>query len=77
MQEDAKIEITIDRSLLEHFAENLSLQNSGRVPEDAIAGLVATVLNDSSFPIEAKQTGEREIRIAYHLRSFSQPIFWT
>lgn len=71
----ATIEITIDPSLLDHFIKNLSNQNSRIVPEDAITGLVATILDSSAFPIKAKQTGGRKIRVAYHLRSFSQPIF--
>jgi len=75
MPQDAKIEITIDPSLLDHFSENLSRQNSNRSPEDAIASLVATILDDSVFPITAERTGKKEIHINYHLRSFSQPIF--
>jgi len=75
MPQDAKIEIIIDPSLLDHFSENLSRQNSSRSPEDAIASLVASILDDSVFPITAERAGKREIRISYHLRSFSQPIF--
>ena len=75
--QEAKIEITIDRSLLDHFTENLSGHNPSMPPENAIARLISTILDSSAFPIEAKQTGGSEIRIAYHLRSFSQPIFWT
>jgi len=76
MPQDTKIEVTLDPSLLDHFTENLGRQNSSILPEDAITRLVATILDSSAFPIEAKQMGEREIRIAYRLRSFSQPIFW-
>jgi len=75
-KQDVKIEITIDHSLLEHFRENLARQGSPRLAEEAITSLVASILDDSTYPIEAKKAGEREIRIAYHLRSFSQPIFW-
>ena len=75
--QDAKIEIIIDSSLLDHFTENLRSRNPGMPPEDAITRLVTTILDSSAFPVEAKQTGGSEIRIAYHLRSFAQPIFWT
>ena len=74
---DAKIVITIAPSLLDHFTENLSRQNPRMPPEEAITRLIAAILDSSAFPVEAKQTGGGEIRIAYHLRSFSQPIFWT
>jgi len=76
MPQDAKIEVTIDSSLLDHFTENLKRRNSGISPEEAITGLVTTILDSSAYPLEAKQTGGKEIRIGYHLRSFSQPIFW-
>lgn len=76
MEQTAKIEITIAPSLLNHYIENLGGKNSNTRPEDAITQLIATILNNSEFPVEARQTGDREIRIGYHLRSFSQPIFW-
>ena len=76
MEQTTKIEITIDPSLLNHYIENLRRKKSHIRPEDAITKLVATILNNSQFPVEAKQTGDREVRIGYHLRSFCQPIFW-
>ena len=75
MPKDAGIEITIDPSLLNHFAENLKRQDSSQSPEKEIAGVIATILDDSAFPLEAKRTGGKTIHIGYHLRSFSQPFF--
>jgi len=75
MSKDARIEIIIDPSLLNHFTENLNRQNSSVTPEKAIAGVIATILDDSAFPLEAKRTSELTIHIGYHLRSFSQPFF--
>ena len=75
MRQDARIEIIIDASLLNHFAENLRRQKSGRPPEEAIAALVATILDGSAYPVAAQRTGARAVRISYRLRSFSQPIF--
>lgn len=72
-----KIEIEIDPSLLEHFEEHLSGRGSTTPPVNAITSLVARILDGSAYPIEAKQTGSTEIRIGYHLRSFSEPIFWS
>ena len=75
MSQDAKIEITIDPSLLNHFSENLKRLNSRIPTEEAITELVASILDNSALPVSAKQTGCGKVRIAYHLRSFSQPIF--
>lgn len=75
MPQDAKIEITIDPALLNHFTDHLNRENSGVPPEEVIAGVVATILNSSAYPLEAKRTDGRTIRIGYHLRSFSQPFF--
>ena len=76
MPDDARIEIVIDPSLLDHFRDHLRNRNSSMTPEEAITGLVAMILDGSTYPVEAKKTGDREIRLGYQLRSFSQPIFW-
>ena len=77
MAEEAKITITIDRSLLEHFAQNLARRESPQAPESAIALLLARILDGSAYPVGARKTGEREIRVFYRFRSFSQPLFWS
>jgi len=69
MPKDAKIEIIIDSSLLKHFTENLNRLNSGKTPEDVIAGVITTILDGSSFPLKVKRTGEQTIHIGYHFRS--------
>ena len=74
-QQDARIELIIDPSLLDHFTVNLHNQHSRTSPEAAITTLVANILDGSEFPVSAEKTGDKEIRIAYHLRSFSQPFF--
>ncbi|MCB1758255.1 MAG: hypothetical protein KDI68_00550 [Gammaproteobacteria bacterium] len=77
MLQDAKIEITIDPSLLNHFQENLQRLKCNISPEDSITKLVTGILGRSEYPLEATQTGRRKILIGYRLRSFSQPIFWS
>jgi hypothetical protein len=69
------ITLSVDPSLQEHFAEHLAQKKSGVPPEVAITNLIATILDNSPYPIRAQQTGNREIRIKYQIRSFSQPIF--
>jgi hypothetical protein len=75
MPADATITLRVDPSLLEHFTEHLAKTKSAKKPEAAITNLLATILDNSLYPIRAQQTGEREIRVTYHFRSFSQPIF--
>jgi hypothetical protein len=75
MPHDATIDLIIDPSLLDHFTEHLAITKSDIPPDVAITNLVSTILDNSPYPIRTKQTGEREIHITYHIRSFSQPIF--
>ena len=75
MTDEAVIEIVVDPSLVEHVAQHLARKNRTITPEEAITGLVSTILDNSPYPIRAQRTGEREVRISYHVRSFSQPIF--
>lgn len=55
MSQDTKIEISIDPSLLNHFIEHQSKKKSRLPPEDAIAGLITTILDNSAYLIKAKQ----------------------
>ena len=75
MSSDSTIDIIVDPSLLDHFTEHLTRAESDIPAEVAITNLVSTILDSSPYSIRAKQTGEREIHISYHIRSFSQPIF--
>jgi len=75
MPHAAMIEISIDPSLLDHVKEELARTKSKIPPEDAITYVVSSILNNSPYPIGAKQTGKQEIHISYHIRSFSQPLF--
>ena len=75
MPDDTTIHVTIDPSLLEHVREQLARKKYPMPAEDAITSLVSIILDHSPYPIRAKQTGKREVRISYHIRSFAQPIF--
>lgn len=75
MPDDATIQVTIDPSLLEHVREQMAITKYPIPPDEAITTLVSMILDSSPYPIRAQQAGEREIRIKYHIRSFSQPIF--
>ncbi|MGB5669778.1 MAG: hypothetical protein WBM71_04405 [Sedimenticolaceae bacterium] len=44
MQDDARIEIVVDPSLLDHFRDHMRNRNSSMTPEEAITGLVAMIL---------------------------------
>jgi hypothetical protein len=75
MPPDATIRITIDPSLLEHVKEQLATKKYPTPPEEAIASLVSAILDHSLYSTRAQKTGKREVRISYHIRPFSQPIF--
>lgn len=75
MSQTAEIKIIVDPSLLDHFSQGLRQLHSHSQAEHEITRLLAIVLNGSEYPIRAERTGKKEIRISYHLRSFSEPIF--
>jgi hypothetical protein len=75
MSNDTMIQVTIDPSLLEHVREQLALKKYPIPPDEAITSLVSIILDYSPYPLRAKQSGAREVHIAYHIRSFAQPIF--
>ncbi len=75
MSDSLEIQIVAAPSLLDHLREGLGQQGTGQLPEDKLVELLTVILDGSEFPIAAERTGERAIRISYHLRSFSQPIF--
>jgi len=75
MSQTAQIKIVVDPSLLDHFNEGLHQLHSNNLAEDEITRLVEIILDRSDYPIRARKTGKNEIRIFYHIRSFSEPIF--
>jgi hypothetical protein len=75
MSDDTAICLTIDSSLLEEVNGKLAGSKYGIPPEDAITHLVASILDNSPYPIQASQIGKRRIQLRYRIRSFSQPIF--
>ncbi len=75
MSDGLEIQIVAAPSLLDHVRENLSREGTGVPVEDWVVDLVTTILDGSEFPIGAKRIDKRTIRISYHLRSFSQPLF--
>ncbi|MCB1858119.1 MAG: hypothetical protein KDI63_07600 [Gammaproteobacteria bacterium] len=77
MTEEVSIEIVVDPSLYDHCQENLSRLNAATAPAEEITRLVQIILDGSEFPLEAHVSGERQVRISYHLRSFSQPFYWS
>lgn len=75
MPDDTTIQVTIDPALLEHVREQLAIKKYPIPPDEAITSLVSIILDRSPYPIRAKKTGKREVRISYLIRPFSQPIF--
>jgi hypothetical protein len=75
MSDSLEVKIVATPSLLDHLREGLGQQGTEELLEDKLIELLRVILDGSEFPIAAERTGERGIRISYHLRSFSQPIF--
>ncbi len=75
MPKPLKAKLVIDTSLLEHVKEGLAQRGEGADPEDKILDLLTMILDGSDLPIAAKRTKSGAIRVSYHLRSFSQPLF--
>ena len=75
MPQTAELRVVVDASLLEHFRKGLQQLHSDEPAEHAIANLVERILDGSEYPVGARRTGDNEILISYHLRSFSEPIF--
>ncbi|MBF0445268.1 MAG: hypothetical protein HQL68_06735 [Magnetococcales bacterium] len=70
-----EISVVIDDSLLKHIHEKLKEQHTDDNPEDVITSFLEIILNNSDYPLAAKKTGEKEIKISYNLHSFSMPFF--
>ncbi len=75
MSQTAEIKLVVDSSLLDHFHNGLQQLHSNTPVELEITRLLAIILDSSQYPVRAERTGKNEIRISYHLRSFSEPIF--
>lgn len=75
MSQVAEIKIVVDSSLLDYFNNGLQQIHSNSTAEHEITRLFEIILNSSEYPVSAKLTGENEIKVSYHLRSFSEPIF--
>jgi hypothetical protein len=70
-----EIRMVIDDSLLKHIQEKLKEQQVDDNPEDVITSFLEAILNNSDYPLAAKKTGEKEIKVSYHLHSFSTTFF--
>ena len=68
------LSLEIDPSLLEPMRERLVQRHRDTPPEELVAALVTTILDNSSYPLSATRTDDGPIRIRYRLRSFSEPL---
>ena len=75
MPKSLKVKLVVDTSLLAHVKEGLAQQGAVADPEDKILDLLTMILDGSDLPIAAKRTKSGAIRVSYHPRSFSQPLF--
>ena len=75
MSEAFEIKIVIDPSLVEYFEEGMHRQHIDYSTTEEITRFLATILNDSMYPIVSSQTGSGEIHLNYRPRAYADPIF--
>ena len=75
MSDSLEIKLVVTPSLLNQVREGLDREGANTAPGDWTVNLVTAILDGSEFPVEARRTAERTIRVSCHLRSFSQPLF--
>ncbi len=74
MAEKMVVSLCIDSSLLDYFVTAGGDGVKGTA-EDSLVNFLASFLDDTSYPLAARRTGDREILLSYQLKAFSDPIF--
>jgi len=75
MSKNIEIKIVIDPPLVKYFEEGMSKRGIDFSVAEEMAEFLATVLNDSSYPITSIKTDKQEIHLNYRPKSFADPIF--
>ena len=75
MSEQIELRVVIDPSLVKYFEEGMSKNHIDCSTATETAEPLATILNDTMYPIVTDMTSEQEIHPGYRPRSFADPIF--
>lgn len=75
MSEQIELKIIIDPSLVQYFEEGMRKRHIECSTAEEMAEFLATILNDTLYPIVSRKAGEDEIHLGYRPRSFADPIF--
>ena len=75
MAENIEIKIVIDPSLVTYFEEGVSKRHIDYSATEELTEFLASVLNDTIYPIASSKTSEQEIHLSYRPKSFADPIF--
>ena len=75
MSEQIELRIVIDPSLVEYFEDGMRQDHIDCSTEDEMTEFLATILNDTMYPIVSRKTSAQEIHLSYRPRSFADPIF--
>jgi len=75
MPEQIELKIIIDPSLVEYFEEGMRKNHIECSTAEEMAEFLATILNDTMYPIVSSRANEQEIHLNYRPRSFADPIF--
>ena len=77
MSKNIEIKIVIDPPLAKYFEEEMNKRTMNFSVAEEITAFLATVLNDSAYPITSIKSDMQEIHLNYRPKSFADPIFQT
>ncbi|WP_321366187.1 hypothetical protein [uncultured Desulfuromusa sp.] len=75
MSKNIEIKIVIEPPLAKYFEDGINKRDIDIGVAEEITEFLATVLNDSIYPIESAKTDPQEIHLTYRPKSFADPIF--
>lgn len=75
MSEAIEIRVIIDPSLVVYFEEGMRKRHIDLSTAEEMTEFLATILNDTIYPIASSLKGEHEIHLNYRPKAFADPIF--
>lgn len=75
MSKNIEIKIVIEPALAKYFEDGINKRDIDVGVAEEITEFLATVLNDSAYPLVSTKTASQEIHLNYQPRSFADPIF--
>ena len=70
-----RLTLQIDKSLLDYFRDGMQRDRLEGDPALELTLFLASLLNNTAYPIEAHHLETGEIKLSYQPRAFADPIF--